>query len=240
MAGMLLVTVVVVAQEGSVTTTAGKSGDDNVAAAFSETSAAHVNLLSGEATSGIDTGDAATASAGSGGAGASAIPSAPEPVPQPKFVFGGRDDYRWQLGLGVEFFRFQSNIINASLVGVSTTVTYFTNDWFAVEGSLVTGFAPEIYQAEHVKYFAGNGGIRIGGRRARFEPYGHGLVGVAHLQPQTADNSRNALTAQAGGGLDYRVNSRLSLRLEGDWVYTKFFSQNQNNYQGIAGFVFHF
>ncbi|HEY2117992.1 MAG TPA: outer membrane beta-barrel protein [Candidatus Acidoferrum sp.] len=169
-----------------------------------------------------------------------ADPAAAAPPAKPRYIFGDRDDYRWQLGLGVEFFRFQSNRIDASLVGLNTTVTYFTNDWFALEGNLVTGFAPTIYQNEHVKYFGGAGGIRIGSRRARFEPFGHALFGGAHLQPQTAGYSRNTWTVQAGIGLDYRVNSRLSLRGEGDWVRTAFFGDSQNNFQAVAAIVFHF
>lgn len=162
------------------------------------------------------------------------------PPAKPRYIFGDRDDYRWQLGLGVEFLRFQSNRIDASMVGLNTTITYFTNDWFALEGNLVTGFAPTIYLNEHVKYFGGAGGVRIGSRRARFEPFGHALFGGAHLQPQTAGASRNTWTVQAGIGLDYRVNSRLSLRGEGDWVRTAFFSDSQNNFQAVAAVVFHF
>jgi hypothetical protein len=125
-------------------------------------------------------------------------------------------------------------------VGLNTTLTYFTNSWFAVEGSALTGFAPEIYSHEHVKIFGGAGGIRIGERRAWWEPWGHALVGGSHLQPQTADASRNSLMALAGGGVDFRVHARLSLRVEGDWVYTSYFSQTQNNFQGVAGIVLHF
>jgi hypothetical protein len=155
-------------------------------------------------------------------------------------VFGARDDYRWQLGLGVEFFRFQSSRIDANLVGLNMTVTYFTNGWFALEGNLVTGFAPEIYDREHVKYFGGGGGLRIGSRRERWEPWGHALVGGGHLQPQTEGSSRNAFMVQAGGGVDFRVNARLSLRAEGDYVFNNFFSQHQNDFQGVTGLVFHF
>lgn len=173
-----------------------------------------------------------------------AVPSrapATSPAPaKPKFVFGERDDYRWQLGVGVEFFRFQSDIYSASLVGLNTTLTYYTNGWFALEGNVITGFAPEIFQAEHVKMVGSAGGIRIGGRRARFEPWGHVLVGGDHLQPQTAGNSRTALMTQAGVGIDYRVHARLSFRLETDWVYTEFFKQTQNNFQGVLGVVLHF
>jgi len=207
----------------------------NAGASFSESSASPVTLFPASDATGSEPSSATTGEA-------SAVPMpAPLPAAKPKYVFfGDRDDYRWQLGVGVEFFRFQSNILSASLVGLNTSVTYYTNTWFAVEGDILTGFAPEIYGHDHVKTFGGTGGIRIGGRRARWEPYGHAQVGGNHLQPQTAAGSREALMALAGGGMDYRVHSRLSLRLEADWVYTRFFSQNQNNYQGVAGVVIHF
>ena len=215
----------------------GAQGRTNAGASFSDSSASQVSLFT--------TSDVGNFSLANAVGEASATP-APTPIPatpaaKPKYVFfGDRDDYRWQLGVGLEYLRFQSSAFDASLLGLNTTLTYFTNSWFAVEGDVVTGFAPEIYQHDHVKIFGGSGGIRIGGRRARWEPYGHALVGGSHLQPQTAFGGRNSLLAQAGIGVDYRVHSRLSLRVEGDWVYTNYFSQTQNNFQGVAGIVLHF
>jgi opacity protein-like surface antigen len=220
------------AQEASNTQSAGRA-TENVAAPFSDTSAAQANLFE---TASSESRSLTPPAPGS--ADATPIPAAP--APKPNFIYGNRDDYRWQLALGVGFYRFQSNIINASLVGTNTTVSYWTNGWFAVEGNIVTGFAPEILQNEHVKYFGGGGGIRVGGRRNRFEPWVHALVGGAHLQPQTADNSRSAFSAQAGIGLDYRLHSRFSVRLETDWVHTSFFNQTQNNFQSALDVVFHF
>ena len=220
------------AQEASLGEVSAKDRT-NVAAGFAASSAAQVNL----SAPGEETRSFALATPAAPAASAAAEPAA---APRPKFVFGSRDDYRWQLGVGVEFFRFQSSRIDATLVGLNTTVTYFTNDWFAVEGNLVTGFAPEIYDREHVKYFGGGGGVRIGSRRERWEPWGHVLVGGGHLQPQTAGASRNAFMVQAGGGVDYRVNARLSLRVEGDYVFNNFFSQHQNDFQGVTGVVLHF
>ena len=222
------------AQEASLGVAAAKD-TTNVAAGFAADSAAPVNLYaSGEEARSFALATPAIPAASA----AAAEPAAA--TPRPKFVFGARDDYRWQLGVGVEFFRFQSSRIDASLVGLNTTLTYFTNDWFALEGNLVTGFAPEIYDREHVKYFGGGGGVRIGSRRERWEPWGHVLAGGGHLQPQTADSSKNAFMVQAGGGVDFRVNARLSLRAEGDYVFNNFFSEHQNNFQGVAGVVFHF
>jgi len=216
----------------------GNAERGNTAADFSATSASQVNLFSTDA--GHDFSVASGESAAAMPAPEAAPASAPAPAAKPRYIFGDRDDYRWQLGVGVEFFRFRSNVIDASLVGLNTTVSYFTNSWFAVEGNLITGFAPEIYDREHVKIVGGAGGFRIGGRRQKWEPWGHALVGGNHLQPQTAGASKNSLMAQAGIGVDYRVHARLSFRVEGDWVYTQYFNQTQNNFQGVAGVVLHF
>jgi hypothetical protein len=232
MAIMLGAACAVSAQQATNAPPTGRSAE-NAAAPFSDTSAAQANLFETSASESRSL----TLSA-PGAPEAAPVPAAP--APKPNFIYGNRDDYRWQLGLGVSFIRFQSNIIDASLVGTNTTVSYFTNGWLAIEGDIVTGFAPAINVNEHVKYFGGGGGIRVGGRRNRFEPWAHALVGGAHLQPQTAANTRNGLSAQAGIGLDYRLHSRFSIRGETDWVYTTFFNQTQNNFQAALDVVFHF
>lgn len=173
-----------------------------------------------------------------------ALPSEPTPVPDPtpdpKFLYGGRDDYRWQLGLGAGWERFRSSIFNASAVGINTSISYYLNNWLGIEGNAMTAFAPEIFDREHVKLFNLTGGPRIALRQRRWEPWVHGLVGLAHEQPQTANHSRNAFAVQLGGGADYRINPRLSLRLQGDYLRTLFFSQTQNNFTLVGGVVIHF
>jgi hypothetical protein len=175
---------------------------------------------------------------------ASAVPidSADPAVPaaKPKFLYGGRDDYRWQLGLGISWIRFRSSIFNASAVGTNTSVAYFLNDWFAVEGTVSTGFAPQIFNKEHVKLVFYGGGAKIAWRQRRWEPWFHGIVGGMHEQPQTVGASKNAFGIQVGGGADYRVNPRFSGRLEADYVRSQFFSQSQNNFQLAASVVVHF
>jgi hypothetical protein len=169
-----------------------------------------------------------------------AVPANPAPPPDPKFLYGGRDDYRWQLGLGASWERFRSSVFNASAVGLNTSVAYYTNDWLGIEGNLMTGFAPTIFDREHVKLFNFTGGPKIAWRQRRWEPWMHGLVGFSHEQPQTAFGGRNAFAAQVGGGADYRINPRLSARLQGDWLHTQFFSQSQNNFTLAGSLVIHF
>jgi hypothetical protein len=213
-------------------------GRTNAAASFELTSAAKVSLLGTSEESNAAPRVAAAEAGGEASAAPGEAPAAP--AAKPKFVFGDRDDYRWQLEMGVEVFRFLSSRFDATMVGTNTMVTYFTNGWFAVEGNLLTGFAPTIYDNAHVKLFGGGGGIRVGSRRARWEPWGHVLAGGGHLLPQTARASKTGLMVQTGGGVDYRIHARLSLRLEADWVYSTFFSQSQNSFQGVGGVVLHF
>jgi hypothetical protein len=171
-----------------------------------------------------------------------ALPDAaepPAPSPKPVFLYGGRDDYRWQLGLGVDWIRFRSSVFNASAVGIHTSVSYFTNEWFAIEGGASTAFAPEIYSREHVKILVYGAGPKIAWRKKRWEPWAHAIIGGAHEVPNTAGNGKNSFAVQLGGGADYRWNPRLGFRLQGDLARTQFFNQSQNNFQLVGGFVLH-
>jgi hypothetical protein len=219
----------------------------NVAQEFSATSAAKATLLSDLASAGTVSSSAAKSAYAVTFpvvATALALPlDAAEPAspsPRPKFLYGGRDDYRWELGLGVTWLRFRSSIFNASAVGVNTSVVYYTNDWFGIEGNITAAFAPTIFQNEHVKIATYGAGPKVAWRRKQWEPWLHGIFGGAHEQPATAGQSRNSYVIKAGGGADYRWNPRISFRLEGDYVRTGFFGQSQNDFQLSGGIVFHF
>ncbi len=213
----------------------------NVAADFSAAPVASPTFFQPLAPSAMSpTPSFATSPATPSSLGNATLDASPAPTPDPKFIYGGRDDFRWQLGIGVDWIRFRSSIFNASGIGVNSSVTYFTNEWFGIEGSVSTGFAPQILDREHVKLLVYGAGPKIAWRERKWEPWIHAIVGGAHEQPQTADNSKNAFAVEVGGGADYRFNPRFSGRLEGDWVRTSFFSQSQNNFQLMAGVVFHF
>lgn len=222
------------------------SDQDNAAPDFKATSAARITLIDSLIADTLAPLPAIPPSAPDATllATALAVPLDPadpaEPAPKPKFLYGGRDDYRWQLALGISWIRFRSSIFNASAVGTNTAVAYFLNDWFAVEGTVSTGFAPQIFDREHVKLLFYGGGAKIAWRQKRWEPWLHGIFGGMHEQPQTANGGRNSFGIQAGGGADYRFNPRFSGRLEGDYVRGQFFSQSQNNFQLAASVVIHF
>jgi hypothetical protein len=219
----------------------------NVAQDFSATSAAKATLLSNLSaadTFSVPPAKPANMIAAPVVATALALPldnaEPASPSPQPRFLYGGRDDYRWQLGIAASWLRFRSSVFNASAVGVNTSMVYFTNDWFGIEGSVTAVFAPTIFANEHVKIATYGAGPKIARRQKQWEPWLHAIFGGAHEQPQVVGQSRNSYAIKAGGGADYRWNPRISFRLEGDYVRTGFFSQSQNDFQIAGGIVFHF
>src|SRR6266403_3322857 len=161
-------------------------------------------------------------------------------APDPKFAYGSRDDYRWQIGLGVSLVRFRSSLFYATGVGTNTSVTYFTNDWLAVEGAVNTAFAPTIYHNDHVKFFSYGAGPKIAWRARKLEPWAHVMGGGMHILPQTAGHSQNGLAFHIGGGVDYRFYPHLSLRGEVDWIKTHVLGEWGNSAQANIDIVLHF
>jgi hypothetical protein len=160
--------------------------------------------------------------------------------PKPKFLYSKDDIVRWELSLGLDWVRFRSSIFNASAIGVRTSLTYFTTDWFGIEGDVSATFAPQIFDREHVKLLVYGVGPKIAYRERKWEPWLHAILGGAHEQPQTAGNGKNTYSIQLGGGADYSFNARFSGRIQGNYIRTGFFGQSQNNFELGAGLVVHF
>jgi len=170
-----------------------------------------------------------------------ALPEAPAPAPPA----GPRGELlsRWDLAVGYEYVHFKSAPFSANMSGIHTSVAYALDDWVALEGSVVSAFGGDVFApGEQARYVLYTGGARISWNRdpKRWSPWAHALVGGAHLNPQVARSSKNGFAFQAGGGGDYYLNPRLSLRGEVDYVRTQLYSEGQNNIQGGVGIVIHF
>ena len=162
------------------------------------------------------------------------------PSPNPRFVYGGRDDYRWQLSVAFAWFRFRSSVFDSNEFGVKTTVSYFLNEWLGVEGSFTGAFGGDVAGVKGPKIAVYGGGPKVAWRQKRWEPWLHAIFGGARQGPQVISGSRNSFAMQLGGGADYRWNPHLSFRAEGDYVHTGFFQQTQSNFQLAGGVVIHF
>jgi opacity protein-like surface antigen len=144
-----------------------------------------------------------------------------------------------------------SGVDSFSLNGGSASLTYHVKDWV----SAVADFG-----GYHNGNILGTGldgtlstylfGPRISYRSyRRVTPFGEALFGVAHAGASIAGGSigsQNAFSMALGGGLDYRLNNRLSLRaVQVDYLLTRFpegttSNQSQNNLRASTGIVFHF
>jgi opacity protein-like surface antigen len=68
------------------------------------------------------------------------------------------------------------------------------------------------------------------------------MIGLAHIHnggdfPSSANTS---FAAAIGGGVDYRLIKFLALRLEGDYLQTRFFHTTQDNLRLSTGVVLRF
>ena len=85
-------------------------------------------------------------------------------------------------------------------------------------------------------------GPRLSVPVGKFTPFAELMVGAAHIHTGgTLPSPSNTSFAYAvGGGLDYRIFRPIALRVEGDYLRTKFFSTRQNNFRLSVGVVFRF
>jgi hypothetical protein len=151
-----------------------------VAADFSAAPAASASLFQFQPAPAIALSPASSFALAPALASPPAADASPSPAPDPKFIYGGRDDFRWQLAIGADWIRFRSSIFNASAVGINSSVTYFTNEWFGIEGNVSTGFAPQIFDREHVKLVVYGAGPKIAWREKKWEPWVHAIFGGSH------------------------------------------------------------
>jgi hypothetical protein len=142
--------------------------------------------------------------------------------------------------MGFEHVRFRSAIFNANLNGLHTSVTYFRNEWFGIEGNVVAAFGSSNFVNNPPSRFAlYTAGPRIAWRSVRWQPWAHALVGGVHVLPQTG-LGQAGFAVQLGGGVDWRYKPLISFRVESDYVRSQLFSLGQNSYQFGGGAVLHF
>jgi hypothetical protein len=168
--------------------------------------------------------------------------ASPGPLPK-RHPPSHAEDYRLEIGMGFTYLRFRSTFIHVGMYGLNTAFAYFLNPRLGLEGNFTGAFGPHIFNnnVDQTRYAGIMGGPKITWRKEGWEPWAHGLVGLAHVNPQLADVSKNGVAIQAGGGVDFPVLDELFwLRIEGDYIRSQLYNTGQNNFQAVVGVVFHF
>lgn len=146
----------------------------------------------------------------------------------------------WEISGGYSFLKADFSGTNFSLNGGTGTITENVNHWFAGRatvsayhgtdaGTTVSAqtltYGP-VFSYRHFNGFNPFVDVEIGGIRAS-----EGYLGIS--------KSAVKFAMLGGGGVDVRVRPSVSLRLQADYLMTRFLGANQNNLQGSAALVYH-
>ena|ERR1700682_1146763 len=104
-------------------------------------------------------------------------------------------------------------------------------------GCLTPGLCPNI--SINIHEFDFLFGPRVSVTVGKIRPFGEALFGGGHISTNGAGSDTSFVTA-LGGGIDYHLIPLVALRVEGDYVQTRFFSTTQNNVRLSTGIVVRF
>jgi opacity protein-like surface antigen len=73
-------------------------------------------------------------------------------------------------------------------------------------------------------------------------PFAEAFFGVAHIHNggDFPSSSNTSFGTALGGGLDYRIMRPISVRVEADYLQTRFFNTTQDNFRFSTGIAVHF
>lgn len=178
---------------------------------------------------------------------ASPVPASPQGASRPDFT-------DWQISLGYEFTRLNMPAQSAGRYtvpaftvnddGFDVSFTRFFSRWAGIEAESASGFGSgSVSQISSAKSLFVGGGPRFAYRGHRVEPWVHTLIGLEHLrftQTSVAYGSNNSVGFLGGGGVDFHVNVRTAIRVQADYLGTRFFGEGESSFQIGAGVAFDF
>jgi hypothetical protein len=149
----------------------------------------------------------------------------------------GQEVRRYELSAGYAYMRVDSSAGALSLQGISFSLARNFNRRLAIVGD---GGG---YHLEGFRLGTVQAGLRVTARAGRASLYTQVMVGFAHANAggRGFSSYHESVAWMAGGGLDWRVSDRVSLRLaEMDYLQTRLGGGVQHNFRVGAGVVIHF
>jgi opacity protein-like surface antigen len=146
----------------------------------------------------------------------------------------------WELYGGYSYLKANLNGPGPSfhLNGGSASATENFNNWFGgrVEFSAFSGTsAGTSVTAQTITY----GPVFSYRKSQRFTPYAHAQVGAVHASQGYLGISQSAFkfAMTTGGGVDFNINQRAAIRVQADYLLTRFLGLRQDNLQFSTGLV---
>lgn len=147
----------------------------------------------------------------------------------------------WEVAGGYSYFRANLGGPSFQLNGIALSAGQNLNNWFGgrLEVNIYQGtpFGTNV-NAQTLTY----GPVFSYRRLDRITPFAHVQLGAIHASQGYLGISQSAwrLAVAPGVGVDVKIDQRLALRLQGDYVLTDFLALRQDNAQISAGLVFRF
>ena len=172
-------------------------------------------------------------------------------------VFGGYAYFRANPSAFDEIYEWNN------MHGWNASVTGYLTSWLGVEGDFGGYYgSPSVYGYDiplvDVSYYTFMAGPKLAYRKGAVTPFGHFLIGGARGSFKvgvgswgTTLSDDTALATAVGGGIDIKLNKRVSIRaIQADYLMTRFrpisdfpFSgvdERQNNFRLSSGIVVRF
>jgi opacity protein-like surface antigen len=147
----------------------------------------------------------------------------------------------WDISGGFSYLDANLNGTRFNLSGGGGSLAENLNSWFggrmefnAYSGSVLN----ENISAQTITY----GPVFSYRRFNRLVPFANVQLGAIHASKGYLGISESAFKFDmtGGGGVDFAINDRASIRAEGDYMMTRFLTLRQDNLRFSAGIVIHF
>lgn len=147
----------------------------------------------------------------------------------------------WEFAGGYSYLRADLGGSSFNLSGATATATENVNSWFGGRFELSAYRGTEsgtTVSAQTIMY-----GPEVAFRKIRgVNPFAYAQFGGIHASAGYLGISQSAFkfAMAGGGGVDVPILKNMSVRVEADYMISRFLSTNQNNLQGTVGLVYRF
>ena len=147
----------------------------------------------------------------------------------------------WDLSGGYSYLKADLRGSSFHLNGGGASVTENLNDWFGgrVEFNAYQGSVNGVNVSAQTATY---GPVFTYRHFDKLTPFAHVQLGAIHASQGYLGISTSAFrfAMTAGGGVDVKINQRAAIRLQGDYLMTRFLGLRQDNVQGSVGLVVRF
>ncbi len=147
----------------------------------------------------------------------------------------------WELSGGYSYLEANLGGSSFHLNGGAASLTENLNDWLGgrVEANFYQGKVSGINVSAQVFTY---GPVFAYRHYDKITPFAHAQFGAIHASQGYLGISQSAFkfAMSAGGGVDYKITQTAAIRLQADYIMTRFLALRQDNVQGSAALVIRF